>query len=41
MRGIKNFDIDYYKKRFKAENVELIKQYDFGVPNTYLFVLKI
>lgn len=41
MRGIKNFNIDYYRKRFKSENIELVGQYDFGVPNTYLFVLKI
>lgn len=41
MRRIKLYPVEYYKKQFKKEGLELIAQHDFGVPNTYLFVLKV
>lgn len=41
IRGIRLFTLEYYKKQFKKEGLELVAQYDFGAPNTYLFVLKV
>lgn len=41
MRGIQLFPVDYYKEQFQKEGLELVAQHDFGVPNTYLFVLKV
>lgn len=41
MRGIQLFSLDYYKEQFKKEGLELVAQHDFGVPNTYLFILKV
>lgn len=41
MRGIQLFPVDYYKEQFEKEGLELVAQHNFGVPNTYLFVLKV
>jgi SAM-dependent methyltransferase len=40
MRGIQLFPLSYYLEQFAREGVELVAQHEFGVPNTYLFVLK-
>jgi hypothetical protein len=41
MRGIRLFPLQYYKEQFEKEGLELVAQHDFGVANTYLFVLKV
>lgn len=41
MRGIQLFPVDYYREQFQKEGLELVAQHDFGVPNTYLFILKV
>ena len=40
LRGINLFSLSYYKHQFAKQGLRLVKQYDFGVPNTYLFILE-
>lgn len=41
LRGIEVFPLSYYKEQFRKANLKLLEQHDFGVPNTYLFVLEV
>lgn len=41
MRGIQLFPVAYYREQFDKEGLKLIAQHEFGVPNTYLFILKV
>lgn len=40
LRGIKTFPLSYYEEQFAKGGLKLVDRHDFGVPNTYLFVLE-
>jgi SAM-dependent methyltransferase len=40
LRGIQLFAVDHYERQFAASGLKLVARHEFGVPNTYLFVLE-
>lgn len=40
LRGIQLFPLSHYERQFTLGGLKLVSQHDFGVPNTYLFVLE-
>jgi SAM-dependent methyltransferase len=40
LRGIQLFPVSHYERQFAASGLKLLARHDFGVPNTYLFILE-